>query len=375
MRRVTDTEAITLLRDLVATPSVSGDEHHAVQQLAQRMAALGYRATIDEAGNAIGELGSTAPDAHEIMLLGHIDTVPGHIEIREADGQLWGRGSVDAKGPLCAFVCGAAMANIPEQTRITVIAAVGEETPTSPGASFVRDHRPQPSCVLIGEPSGWDRYTIGYKGRLLVEPTFTQPCGHSAGPHASIAEHALAWWNDINTWARKESADHTTAFEQIQTTIQSINTTTDGLHDSARILIGLRLPTWLTPDEAERAIRACTPQSTTTQTTNLTITAHTPAHRSSRSCDPARALAAAISDAGGTPKPVLKTGTSDMNTLATRWTCPIIAYGPGDSALDHTPNERINIDDYLRAIRIITDAVQSLAVWRSAPPLPPLTHA
>ncbi|MFI4882247.1 MAG: acetyl-lysine deacetylase, partial [Phycisphaerales bacterium JB064] len=76
-----DQDAITLLQELVGTPSVSGDEHAAVQTLVQRMTQLGYRARVDEAGNAVGVIGSEDPHAVEIMLLGHIDTVPGHIPV------------------------------------------------------------------------------------------------------------------------------------------------------------------------------------------------------------------------------------------------------------------------------------------------------
>jgi LysW-gamma-L-lysine carboxypeptidase len=43
------------------------------------------------------------------------------------------------------------------------------------------------------------------------------------------------------------------------------------------------------------------------------------------------------------------------------WNCPIIAYGPGDSALDHTPDEHTDLDEYLRSIRVLTLALQRLA--------------
>ncbi len=61
------------------------------------MQALGFRARIDEAGNAIGELGK---GERTIVLLGHIDTVPGQIRVRREGDILFGRGTVDAKGPL-----------------------------------------------------------------------------------------------------------------------------------------------------------------------------------------------------------------------------------------------------------------------------------
>jgi LysW-gamma-L-lysine carboxypeptidase len=50
---------------------------------------------------------------------------------------------------------------------------------------------------------------------------------------------------------------------------------------------------------------------------------------------------------------VLKTGTSDMNVVGPAWQCPIVAYGPGDSALDHTPNEHLPLDEYWKAVKVI----------------------
>ena len=104
--------AVELIHGLVAIPSLSRQEAEASQWLVGRMRSAGYdRAFVDEAGNAVGEVGALDA-AHLVVLLGHIDTVPGDIPVRiEAtdDGEvLFGRGSVDAKGPLAAFVAAGA---------------------------------------------------------------------------------------------------------------------------------------------------------------------------------------------------------------------------------------------------------------------------
>jgi LysW-gamma-L-lysine carboxypeptidase len=47
-----------------------------------------------------------------------------------------------------------------------------------------------------------------------------------------------------------------------------------------------------------------------------------------------------------------------MNLVAPVWQCPTLAYGPGDSALDHTPQEHILVSEYQRAVRILAKVLQ-----------------
>jgi LysW-gamma-L-lysine carboxypeptidase len=73
-------------------------------------------------------------------------------------------------------------------------------------------------------------------------------------------------------------------------------------------------------------------------------------------------------DAAAQPGFVVKTGTSDMNVVAPVWRCPILAYGPGDSALDHTPDEHLPLDEYWRAVMVLEQALRNLAVAGSRLP-------
>ena len=96
-------EAATLT-GLVERYSPSGSERGAAEWLVECMKALHFsEAFVDEAGNAVGVIGAGPKQA---LLLGHIDTVPGEIPVRVEDGNLYGRGSVDAKGPLTWFFSG-----------------------------------------------------------------------------------------------------------------------------------------------------------------------------------------------------------------------------------------------------------------------------
>jgi LysW-gamma-L-lysine carboxypeptidase len=49
-----------------------------------------------------------------------------------------------------------------------------------------------------------------------------------------------------------------------------------------------------------------------------------------------------------------------MNVVGPAWKCPTLAYGPGDSRLDHSPDEHLPLDEYQRAIDVLSHVLASL---------------
>src|SRR3989454_4728379 len=186
---------IDLVRGLVGIPSVSRQEGEAVEWLVARMGERGFRVSVDDAGNAVGEIGDGPV---HVVLLGHIDTVPGEIPVRIEGDELVGRGAVDAKGPLAAFV--AAATRPPAGVRVTVVGAVEEESPTSAGARY-RAALAAPDWCVIGEPSGWDAITVAYKGRLALRVALSRPARHGAARGLTCSEEALALWSRLQASA------------------------------------------------------------------------------------------------------------------------------------------------------------------------------
>ena len=68
----------------------------------------------------------------------------------------------------------------------------------------------------------------------------------------------------------------------------------------------------------------------------------------------------AVRDVGGDPRLLRKTGTSDMNVYAQEWNCPMVTYGPGDSDLDHAPDEHLPLAEYDRAVAVLERATERL---------------
>ena len=362
--------ATELVRGLVAIPSLSRQEAAAAIWLVFQMRAAGFeRAYVDDAGNAVGELGDLSA-SRTIVLLGHIDTVPGVIPVRIEDDLLYGRGSVDAKGPLATFVAGAARlgsaAAKAAALRVVVVGAVEEEAATSKGARFIASRfdgtrEPRPVACIIGEPSHWNRVTLGYKGRLLLDFTADQPMAHTAGPDASVASVVVDFWNWVTAQAARANEGKDKVFDQLSPSLRRfITSTNDQMHDTVDAQFAWRLPVGFDADGFMKELAAWAQQADKTSF-KLKFRGHEKAWRGDRNNALVRSFLAGLRSVEASEKLgfVLKSGTSDMNVVGPAWQCPIVAYGPGDSSLDHTPNEHLSMEEYWRAVNVIEQTLRA----------------
>jgi LysW-gamma-L-lysine carboxypeptidase len=86
----------------------------------------------------------------------------------------------------------------------------------------------------------------------------------------------------------------------------------------------------------------------------------TPAYRAEKNTPLVRAFLSAIRKQAGSPGFTVKSGTSDMNITAPIWQCPTLAYGPGDSDLDHTPTEHILVSEYQRGVQVLAEVLRTI---------------
>ncbi len=351
----TPAEAEDLLVGLLLQYSPSTQEQAAVHTLVAWAGDRGLDARVDGAGNAVITVhaGSGHSSGRTILLLGHIDTVPGFIDVRREGDRLYGRGAVDAKGPLAAFVVAAARAQVPDGTRVVVVGAVEEESATSKGARFLLDG-PAPNAIIIGEPSGWDHLTVGYKGRLLVDYTLEMDNGHTAGPEDGACDAAFAFWAAVRTHTAAHNATHPRMFDQLNPTLRAMHSRSDGFVDAAELTLGFRLPPGLDVNALQATLTGLAGPA------RLHFGRYEPAYHADKSTPLARAFLKAIDAEGGRAQFSVKSGTSDMNVVGAAWSCPMLAYGPGDSRLDHTPHEHIDLTEYHRAIAVLTRVLSTL---------------
>lgn len=191
---------VAFARRLIQTPSLPGQEGDVASLVAAEMQTLGYdQVTIDQAGNVIGRLLPTAgrptPGPRKIMFNTHMD----HVDVGDParwphppyeaavlDGQIWGRGSSDLKGPLATQVYAGALikrAALPLYNDIYVAGVVQEEI-GGLGSAMLADHLPV-DYVIIGEPSA-NRLAIGHRGRIEAVATVGGKSVHASVPNSGV---------------------------------------------------------------------------------------------------------------------------------------------------------------------------------------------
>lgn len=353
---LSDAAAVELLAEMLCIPSLTGREEQLGSLLLALMGRAGFAARRDEVGNVIGSAGPEE-GGREVVILGHMDTVPGDIAVEEREGALYGRGAVDAKGPLATALVAAIRASVRARLRVTVIGAVQEEGPSVGARHLIESLRPAPDYLVIAEPSGWDALVMGYKGSQRFTVEWTQPSAHTAAPEPTAPQRVVDFWNRLTAWCAQQTPERdgrSGEFDRLTPALIAMSSVTDGLKDSAAATVGLRLPPGIGLEEVQSGVHGLFPEA------EFHFRPGEAAVRGGKDNALVASFLRAIRQEGGKPRFKVKTGTSDMNVVGPVWGCPMLAYGPGDSRLDHTPQEHVPVAEYLQAIRVLTAVLEGI---------------
>jgi succinyl-diaminopimelate desuccinylase len=212
-----------LAAELIRRPSVTPKDEGALEVVARTLEGLGFachRLTFDEAGpngekadpiaNLYARKGTGVPN---LCFAGHTDVVPvgaadqwsfGPFSAAVKDGVLCGRGAVDMKGAIAAFIAAAeaflAKRNTGFTGSISLLITGDEEGVAINGTKKVLEWLAQrgetiDACV-VGEPTSatrlGDMIKIGRRGSMTGRLTVEGVQGHVAYPHlADNAAHRL----------------------------------------------------------------------------------------------------------------------------------------------------------------------------------------
>ena len=357
---------VQLLTSLLSIYSPSGKEKTISNFLVKEMKKLGFRVRKDTLGNVIGEIGKGEPT---ILFCGHMDTILGNLPVRVEHNKLYGTGAVDAKGPLAAMIIAAATLAREEalQAKVLLVGAVEEEA-TSRGIKHVIKEGLKADYAVFGEPSGVENITIGYKGSLHLKITCKTETGHSSSPwfYENALEKAFDLWQQIKTAyppvEKQESPFHAVTACLVKVVGGRGNSK---VPSKSEMRVDIRVPPQFTANQVFRVFEVVIKQwqdANPKVQLKVVIMDQNEAFEVTKNSILVKAMSYAIRKVLNKPATLLrKTGTGDMNILGRAINMPIVTYGPGDSHLDHTIDENIDIREYLQGIEVYKETILKLS--------------
>ncbi len=361
-------QAVRFLTNLLGIYSPSGKEGDAANFLESEMKKMGFEVGKDAIGNVIGVVGDGEP---VILLCGHMDTVAGHLPLRIEEGKIYARGAVDAKGPLAAMIMAALAASTETGFKGKIlVAAVVEEEATSRGVKHLITQGITADYAIFGEPSGVENVTIGYKGQIQLRIVLKTETGHASTPwlYDNSLEKAIEVWEQIKNASSYPSLDPSASpYNAVTACLVKLvgGRATSVVPFEAEMNLDVRVPIQFSTDQVFEQIQkiitkyqAANPRVSVKATVLDTVEPF----EVNKASPLVHVLASSVRKVLNKPATLLhKTGTGDMNILGKAMNLPIVTYGPGDSHLDHTLEENIEVKEYLDAISVYKETILKLA--------------
>ena len=190
-------DVVEFARALIRAPSVTPADAGAMDVLQRALEGLGFvcrRMPFGEIENLYARRGQSGPN---LCFAGHTDVVPvgdeaawscGPFEAALKDGVLTGRGAVDMKGAIAAFVAAASRAN--PLGSLSLLITGDEEGPAIDGTAkmvqALREDGERIDHCVLGEPTSartlGDQIKVGRRGSLNAVITVIGKQGHVAYP-------------------------------------------------------------------------------------------------------------------------------------------------------------------------------------------------
>ncbi len=362
-------EAVDFLKKCIELYSPSGQEKEFSKFLADYLKDHNFKVRFDKIGNLIGEKGSGKP---VLLLISHMDTIPGELPIIIKDGKLHGRGAVDCKSSLAAMIYSICKYDFDQTNGNKVVFAgiVREEDSLIGIEEFIKSDI-QPDFAIFGEPTKANQICIGYKGRLCIGYRALSQTGHaaSAWQYVNAIDVCLEIWKMIKgvCWQLTEAycpKNQTTKYyyQVIPTlTVISGGELTNCVPSECIIHVDIRFPSIIKSEILLKEIRKSVLSFKEVYQNQCKIDFQVQESISSLiegfevKGDEIiiGALRWAIFNTlKEKSKIIKKTGTTFINAIGLHYKIPSITYGPGDPKLEHTKNEYIDLDEFSKCIDI-----------------------
>jgi putative selenium metabolism hydrolase len=381
---------VRFLRDLISIPAESCHESERCERVRREYEALGFdEVFIDGLGSVVARVGS---GDFTILYDGHIDCVGvGDLDSWAFDpfegkleaGEVWGRGAVDELPAIAGMAYGArilADRGVPDGVTLYLTASVMEEECDGYCMRhLIESEGIRPDVVVLGEPTNLGVYR-GQRGRM--EATITTRGVSAHGAHAERGINALYKMapiiSDIEQLNDRLAEDEFLGKGSI--IVSSIECTTPSLNavpDSARIYIDRRLTVGETVDSSMAELQTL-PHLDNAEVELLQYDAvswrgtrarqdkHYPTWVLDEGHPLVQGVAAAVADVlGETPR--ISRWSFSTNGVATMglFDIPTVGFAPGREELAHTTEERVSVEDLVKATAVYS-VIPEFLVKKSA---------
>lgn len=343
-------EAISLLKEMIAIPSFSKEETALADRIERYIAENGY--IVSRMGNNVWTVASGYDGSRPTLLLNsHIDTVKpvsgwtyDPFTPTEKEGKIFGLGSNDAGASVVSLLQSFFLLSGQNQPYNLIYAATAEEEISGKnGIESLLKELPKIDFAVVGEPTGMN-LAIAEKGLMVLDCTVKGKSGHAARNEGENAIYkalsAIEWFQKY----RFEKISETLGEVKMTVTQIQSGTQHNVVPDLCSFVVDIRTNECYSNEEILAQIKENPLFEATARSTRLNSSSTPQNHPI---FNKARELGL---ESFGSPT------LSDQALMS----FPSVKMGPGKSERSHTADEFIQRNEIENAIRIYFDVLNGL---------------
>ena len=333
-------DAVELLKKLIATPSVSRNEKDAADIMEQTIRSYGFEPQRE--ANNLWIIDPHYDESRPTLLLNaHIDTVkpvaswsrdPFSPDVE--DGVLYGLGSNDCGGGLCSLLqIFRMLTEKPQSYNLIYLASAEEEVSGKDGITRALPLLPHIDLAIVGEPTGMNP-AVAEKGLMVLDVIAHGKSGHAARNEGVNAIYEAL---DDMRWIRDYKFEKVSEFlgpTKMTLTVVNSGTQHNVIPDKCTMLVDIRTNEFYDNEEVYEFIRQHLKSEVKAHSFRLKSSRINPEHPLIRKC-----VAMGM-------KPFGSPTLSDQALMH----FPSFKLGPGESSRSHSANEFIRISEIRDAI-------------------------
>ncbi|MEM3466104.1 MAG: M20/M25/M40 family metallo-hydrolase, partial [Candidatus Jordarchaeales archaeon] len=240
-------------------------------------------------------------------------------------------------------------------------AGVVEEEASLKGIQSLLEGLPRIDYAIFGEPTGLSKVCLASKGRLLLKIDVHTSSGHVACSwmHKNAVEEAFNLWLSLKNALSITGSSYFSSVTPNLTILQGGNAP-NVVPEHCSFHVDVRFPPNVSSSHllevSSKVIDSFVKSSGVK--VDYSVLSQIEGFRANKRSKLVEALVKSIrEETGEEAKFIKKTGTCFMNLIGKWFNVPVVGYGPGDPALEHTEEESIQVEEYLAAIKVLARTI------------------